>query len=899
MARETQSAKTYRMQSVYKDAFDDIIDRINSLKNVSIDMDSMYDSRVNDIAITKTGDKKLKSGAKSIYMMLVFENANAKAADPNTNRTVCLFTTPKLDSNIRSMRSPVMSNKRNDNIRGVAIRTSVNDYITDKKSEAYDFHAATSMMLNQSSFEYMFESGNNIEINNVTARKYSRMLRQDDNTPVFNMFTHILENDTSLSELNTFIKGDVDSILQIADKRGISDLKAEDVENAKMLFKEAAYIRAQDAGFEHRLTYDVNDICGFNALYDKLKEIDDKIEQDSTYVPNLSDITDNGTNKDTVYALSSLIVYKAMLDNTLSTNSIELTDSVYANLGEKTSRELNYNQTMFKNRREKYVNKFELDDINTCYFKILVGNEDDNSNKNNENNEINIAPLSSDSRVADYDAYRLYHFAKCENANIVTNNGSRILPEMFKPLKLPMGVIKYTGEDAYGNIPEDVKDIDFSKFKVKLNNNIEMSFESFISGVDDNGNILTGETAAARNNMYSNMPALKNIDKSKSALKLYFCDAYKAAYKYMQNNGREDEFNGELDLIGLDYTIFKDAKLKNSEDKVKNAMDVLRKQRDTTNASNKLLRFEINHLVGTPHEESGFIGYGRLTDEICGNTHADNPVRDINTKMTLFESVKSDLNITQYGVSQDVKNQFDKNMADSLHNACRKYIQGFSNAISAKVDANGDKIPVISRRKAMCALNDYIVMYDAYNISTLQDTKDLVHDICKEYNKAEPYVIMCDSSRKNIINDIDGVEDKGALYRPQSNDEVMVLKFFFEQNIGSLDDMRGIGQGRDVFNEKVKQYATEYIKDGEHTLEPIIEKLKTQALSYDTYASHEGIDTINLLIDVENNVNAQQELQIDNAKNKYTGKLYEVLNKENSESNNIEECNKTVPDIKF
>ena len=410
---------------------------------------------------------------------------------------------------------------------------------------------------------------------------------------------------------------------------------------------------------------------------------------------------------------------------------------------------------------------------------------------------------------------------------------------------------------------------------------------------------MTGEAAVARNNMYSNMPALKNIDKSKSALKLYFCDAYRAAYKYMQNNGREDEFKGELDLIGFDYTIFKNAKLKNSEDKVKDAMDVLRKQRDTTNASNKLLRFEINHLVGTPHEDSGFIGYGRLPNEICGNTHADNPVRDINTKMTLFESAKSDLNITQYGVSQDVKNQFDKNMADPLYDTCRKYIQGFSNAISAKVDANGGKIPIISRRKAMCALNDYIVMYDAYNINTLQDTKDLVHDICREYNKAEPYVIMCDSNRENIINDIDGVEDKDPLYRPQSNDEVMVLKFFFEQNIGSLDDMRGIGQGRDVFNEKVKQYATEYIKDGEHTLEPIIEKLKTQALSYDTYASHNGIDTINLLIDVENNANAQQELQIDNAKNKYTGKLYEVLNKENSESNNIEERDKTVPDIKF
>ena len=95
MARETQSAKTYRMQSVYKDAFDNIIDRINSLKNISIDMDSMYDSRVNDVAITKTGDKKSKAGAKSIYMMMVFENANAKAVDSNTNRTVCLFTAPK------------------------------------------------------------------------------------------------------------------------------------------------------------------------------------------------------------------------------------------------------------------------------------------------------------------------------------------------------------------------------------------------------------------------------------------------------------------------------------------------------------------------------------------------------------------------------------------------------------------------------------------------------------------------------------------------------------------------------------------------------------------------------------------------------------------------------------
>ena len=59
----------------------------------------------------------------------------------------------------------------------------------------------------------------------------------------------------------------------------------------------------------------------------------------------------------------SQIVYFS--DNEISitdtNNSIELTDSVYANLGEKTSRELNYNQTMFKNRREKYVNKFELD----------------------------------------------------------------------------------------------------------------------------------------------------------------------------------------------------------------------------------------------------------------------------------------------------------------------------------------------------------------------------------------------------------------------------------------------------------------------------------------------------------------------------------------------------------
>lgn len=839
---------TFTMRSDYQNAFDNIIERINNLKNVKIDMNMRRN------AIT-----------------LHFENRN----NLNSKHTCLVMNGPDLKSSIRSMRSPL-----SNNVKGVKVYSYDSQDPKQIKNE-YDtisenIHVGTSLLLNQTSYQNMFEITDShkpvasayvrdyMNIAGITAKKVKDG-KSAEGLLYFAAGKNCLNN-MSAEKFEQILQGDYDTVADVLSNITINEKSVELQNSISQQNLDIENPNIRKALYDNLYMNNIHDedlldsVMGFDRLYELCCDINNKLENDPIYEPidELADTLGYGNDdKLAVHGLSSLALYKAMSIKTVRAGNIELTSDVFDNLGENTTHKLAYGR---QHRRAYYMNH-TYDGQLTCYPEYLVMANNDTTD------------FVTD-RMGVSDAYRIFHACRTENLDMTR---IREMPEgAMKALDIPLCKLRYEGNFR-------IKDeIDINKLKIIIplnneNNDYEtLLFKSFLTG-----NNLNRSQQLLRRDILDKYPMLSdNIRMTDDELKSTFVATYETAVK-TTNKLSDYEFDGSVDMLGFEYQLcLNNYLLQNVRDSLSYEFNKSMKREVV---GSRLLDESVHNLTGVFGPDS--MSLGQLTVDLCKDNYYDNPIRRDENIIKAYNDIKDTPEFEDTALAT-----FDM------------YYNGFLDSIVNTIENENNEEPEVVDFKTdvnLMAINDMLVMMRVYNINTSENIHTLVHDIMR--NKEFPIELKINDEFHNdaLKYNTKGYKDNNSqsqtdyadnyeLYRPRSNMEIKALHFFFKSGTVSFDDACNKGQGKAAFKDIITNCVDKYLSaDPSNNLDRLYTDIKTYALSVDTCTSHSNIDVLYVIKDAEKEYRDRNEYE-----------LQKALEKEKLESEKVIEQEYATEDVK-
>ena len=323
-----------------------------------------------------------------------------------------------------------------------------------------------------------------------------------------------------------------------------------------------------------------------------------------------------------------------------------------------------------------------------------------------------------------------------------------------------------------------------------------------------------------------------------------FAKAYQAAEKYTKNN----KLDGTIDLIGLDYIVFKEEK----KDILDSGLsDKFVDQRYEAEKVSFYIKCGQRSLIGVPDKNIGYMDFGVLAEQLCDKKYADNPIRETDIKMQLFEALEDEADIIDsHDVSDEMLAKFLKNAEKMSYKNCKQRIESFFRYIFEEDESEEEnEYEENSYAKTVFALNDYLLMMKTYNVDTADDEEKILNDICVAYKTENSGVVLLDEKRRKCY-DVEAGET--SIYRPRTMYEAKALNYFFRNKTASLLDVSNKGQGSETFYKILEECEDRYLSQKGHTMAELISDLKKNALSNDSYSSHNGIDIIEKIKQIEN-----------------------------------------------